>query len=106
MDNQGRSRTQILEETIARLESHIEELENPVDSDALVLLQDPLVAFRRPTSSLQGSPLSDGSSPAVSASPSLLLSQSRLRSSSQAWPFIRRRVRQVPHPLEKVAYPS
>jgi hypothetical protein len=45
-DSGGRSRTQILEETIIRLKERVEELEDPDSTAASVLLYDPLVALR------------------------------------------------------------
>lgn len=50
-DAQGRSRTQLLEENIARLESRIRELENPEENISTVTLHDP---YQSP----QGSPSS------------------------------------------------
>ena len=43
-DTQGRTRTQILEENVARLQARIQELENPEEASAPVLLHDPYAA--------------------------------------------------------------
>jgi hypothetical protein len=42
-DGQGRSRTQILEENISRLEARIQELENPADSMTPIVLHQPYI---------------------------------------------------------------
>ena len=47
-DNQGITRTQMLEENVARLESRLRELEGGVDSDQQVVLRDPYGTRSRP----------------------------------------------------------
>ncbi|KAH9033705.1 hypothetical protein EDB83DRAFT_2417663 [Lactarius deliciosus] len=63
-DGHGRSRTQMLEETIARLEARIEELENPNSNPGSVMLHDPRSAFFQ----TKQSPLLGPSQPSTSVS--------------------------------------
>lgn len=44
-DNQGRTRTQMLEENITRLEARLQELEGSADSSQSLSLHDPYASF-------------------------------------------------------------
>ena len=55
-DIQGRTRTQILEENVARLQARIQELENPQASSPSVLLHDPYSSSRSRSASRNRSP--------------------------------------------------
>ncbi|KAH8993400.1 hypothetical protein EDB92DRAFT_399742 [Lactarius akahatsu] len=73
-DGQGRTRTQMLEDTIAQLEARIEELENPSSNPGSVMLHDPRSAFFQ----TKQSPLLGPSQPSTS----VLLSRAELSPSS------------------------
>lgn len=60
-DGQGRTRTQMLEETIAQLEARIQELENPGSTSGSVTLHDPRSSFFQ----AQSSPLLGPSQPVL-----------------------------------------
>ncbi|KAI0291628.1 hypothetical protein B0F90DRAFT_1671458 [Multifurca ochricompacta] len=75
-DGQSRTRTQILEDTIAQLEARIQELEHPNSAPPSVILRDPHSTFYQ----AQPSPIPGPSHP----SPPVMLSQSDFSHESQA----------------------
>ncbi|KAI5116880.1 hypothetical protein M0805_009862 [Coniferiporia weirii] len=69
-DNQGRTRTQILEENIAILQARVEELEGPTSGAQSVLLRDPYEAYRQANPRVGTSENAGGSSNLALAIPS------------------------------------
>jgi hypothetical protein len=75
-DGQNRTRTQMLEDTIAQLETRIHELENPNSAPSSVMLHDPHSTFYQ----TQQSPISGRSE----LSPSLILSSTEFSHGSHS----------------------
>lgn len=59
-DNQGRTRTQMLEENVARLQARLHELENPTAPGSSILLHDPYDASRRSNTGVVVPPFAPG----------------------------------------------
>ncbi|KAI0266969.1 hypothetical protein BC834DRAFT_871888 [Gloeopeniophorella convolvens] len=94
-DGQGRTRTQMLEDTISQLEARVQELENPDGTSPSVMLHDPRSVFLQtqqsppPGPSLRSSPLfspmtefSHGSHSSSASSPSVAGTGASLQSST------------------------